>query len=283
MSAPSRAGRTLFGDAVAHIKRRFLAKQGMRRYIGPKRVAIFLFMGVLFASAWQLRRAGYLDPQTLVRLADEQPFYVLASFVAFYSISVLSTLPTLPFNLAAGYLWGPFWGGVIATVATTLGSLTAFAITRSALGQPFARRIPNRLVTKVQEDFETQGWKILAFLRLNPVVPTGILNYVLPLTSARWRTVSWTTFVFLLPPSIMVAYIGHELGTFVAEGSAKELVQLVLGVSAAVVMLAAIKYMSSPITQKNRKTDEDNAAGADTERNRRGKGDPSTDRPVVHR
>lgn len=250
MSAPGPARYGLFGAALEHIKRRLRAKQGVRRYIGPKRVAILLFMAVVVAGAWHLRRAGYLDPALLVRLADEQPFYVITSFILFYSVSVLTTLPTLPFNLAAGYLWGPLWGGVIATVATTLGALAAFGITRSLFGQPLARRMASPLATRIQQDFERQGWKILAFLRLNPAVPTGMLNYVLPLTSARWRTVLWTTFLFLLPPSIVVAYIGHELGTFVAEGSAQQLVRLILATSAAVVVLAAIKYASNLMKHK---------------------------------
>jgi uncharacterized membrane protein YdjX (TVP38/TMEM64 family) len=247
MTAPGPARYGFIASTVQHIKRRLSAKQGVRRYIGPKRVAILLVMAIVVATAWELRSAGYLDPAVLVRLADERPLYVVTSFVMFYSVSVLTTLPTLPFNLAAGYLWGPLWGGVIATVATTLGALAAFGITRSVFGQPLARRMASPLAARVQQDFEQQGWKILAFLRLNPVVPTGVLNYVLPLTSARWQTVSWTTFVFLLPPSMVVAYIGHELGTFVADGGARQLVRLVLAVSAAVVVLAGLKYASKLI------------------------------------
>jgi hypothetical protein len=51
-----------------------------------------------------------------------------------------------------------------------------------------------------------------------------------------------TTFIFLLPPSIAVSYIGYTLQTFTAEQlEAKEIIGEILIISASLTALAIIK------------------------------------------
>src|SRR5690242_16198390 len=154
MSEREPARFALIGATARHLRDHLRAKKGLRRYMGPKRAAALVVLAALVATAWHFRRAGYLDAQLVVRLAHDEPLYLVSTFVLFYAVSVLTTLPTLPLNLAAGYLWGPVWGGLMAAVATTLGSLGAFAIARTLFGQPLARRMKHPLASQVQRDFE---------------------------------------------------------------------------------------------------------------------------------
>ena len=79
-------------------------------------------------------------------------------------------------------------------------------------------------------------------MRLNPVFPTGPLNYILGLTGIDAFTYVWATFVFLLPPSIAVAFIAHSVGRFVVEGEVADSMKLMLAISAGVTVLAALAY-----------------------------------------
>ncbi|AFS53978.1 hypothetical protein LFML04_1778 [Leptospirillum ferriphilum ML-04] len=61
----------------------------------------------------------------------------------------------------------------------------------------------------------------------------------------------WTTFVFLIPPSIAMAYIGETLQTFSLHQSAvKEAIRVFLGISGAVTALFAIRFMSRFLKKK---------------------------------
>ena len=110
------------------------------------------------------------------------------------------------------------------------------------LGKPLAQRFGNRIVTEIQREFEANGWMFLAFVRLNPVFPTGPLNYVFGLTSINGFTYAWVTFVFLLPASIAVALIGQNLGMLVIGGYQAGSVKTILAVSTAVTVLATLGY-----------------------------------------
>ncbi|MBV9555654.1 MAG: hypothetical protein JO254_01110, partial [Pseudolabrys sp.] len=82
-------------------------------------------------------------------------------------------------------------------------------------------------------------------VRLNPIFPTGPLNYLLGLTAVDTFTYSWATFVFNLPPSIAVAWIGYSLGTFVVQGEIADTMRVILAVSAAVTILALLAYAAA--------------------------------------
>jgi uncharacterized membrane protein YdjX (TVP38/TMEM64 family) len=220
----------------------FLGKTGLRRFIGPKRTAILIALALCVAGAWYLRKEGWLDPAAIERLINAYPVTAPLVFAVIYAIATVTALPTLPVNLAAGLFWGPLLGGIYSTSGVTLGALIAFLLARTVLGQPLARRFNNRVAAEIQGEFEARGWLFLAFVRLNPIFPTGPLNYLLGLTAVDTPTYIWTTFVFNLLPSIAVAWIGHSLGSFVMQGEVRDAMHTILAVSAGVTVLTALAY-----------------------------------------
>lgn len=217
-------------------------RRGLRRYIGPKSVAAGAVFTATLIGTWLLRRHGLFDPALLQNFVRDHA--VIAPFVTIlvYSLGVLSGLPTLPFNLAAGVFWGPVFGGLISTMGGTLGAVAAFAAARSIFGRPLANRFDSKLITQFQREFEDSGWRFLAFLRLSPAVPTGPVNYIMGLTGIDAFTYIWATLIFLLPSSIAVAFIGSSLGQFVLEGETANTVRLILSISAGASVLAALAY-----------------------------------------
>jgi uncharacterized membrane protein YdjX (TVP38/TMEM64 family) len=175
-------------------------------------------------------------------LIDAYPVTAPVVFALIYGVATASALPTLPVNLAAGLFWGPLLGGIYSTTGVTIGAVVAFVLARTVLGQPLARRFNNRVVAEIQNEFEARGWLFLAFVRLNPVFPSGPLNYLLGLTAVDLPTYIWTTFVFNLLPSIIVAWIGHSLGSFVMQGEVKQAMLTILVISASVTVLTAFAY-----------------------------------------
>ena len=204
---------------MSFVLKSFEKKNGWRRYIGPKRVVLLIVSAGFIFWAWEYYRSGALGPAIIEQYRVDHPVISVVLFILIYAVSVMASLPSLPLNLAAGFFWGGIPGGICAAAGVTIGGLASFVAARWLIGQPLAARFDNKLVDRVQREFDRSGWKFVAFARINPVIPTGPLNYLLGLTSISLGRFLWVTFVFLLPPAITVAYIGDALQTFTTQGS----------------------------------------------------------------
>lgn len=219
-------------------------RSGLRRYIGPKRAVAVVAVALMAYGAWYLRKAGFVDPADVIDMVKAHPVAMTFGFVLLFAVAITTALPTLPLNLVAGVLWGPILGGFLSTAGATIGATIAFLVARSVVGQVLARRFDNRFVAAVQRELEFRGWRFLAFVRLNPIFPTGPLNYILGLTALPLWTYVWSTFAFLLVPSWVIALVGHEVGTFVAEGEVQDIIRVILIISGAIGVLVGIKYVA---------------------------------------
>jgi uncharacterized membrane protein YdjX (TVP38/TMEM64 family) len=212
----------------------------IRRYIGPKRLAL---LGLVAAVALYFRLHGPVDEKTLQNFADHHPALSIAAFLVAYAVSVLALIPTLPLNLMAGFLWGVPAGGALSTLGATAGALLAFMTARYLAGQPLAERFDNVSLAWIQQEILGKGWKFVAFLRLNPVVRTGPINYLLGLTSVRLVPYTLATMAFLAPVSVLVAWIGKEAGSIPVGGTPALLWHAFLGLSTAILALVAARYL----------------------------------------
>lgn len=232
-------------------KRWFQQKQGLRRYIGPKRVVIILLFSAFLVILWYLRIHGYLTPETVFQFVHDYPVWGPVIFVTVYLVSVVALIPTLPFNLGAGFLWGPFWGTVYSVAGSGLGAMTAFLLARTAVGQPLARRFDNAMAQWLQQELATKGWRLVAFVRINPIFPSGPLNYALALTSITFQCYAWASMVFMTPLITIFSFIGHSVGGFILDGEAFRLVRFVMVVSLALVLLMVITLLFRRMFGKN--------------------------------
>ena len=224
------------------------------RYIGPKRVLLGTLYAVLIGLVWYLRSQGQLTPEFLFAYINDYPITAPAVFVAVYALSVMLMIPTLPLNLAAGVLWGAMWGRIFATAGSVVGAVGAFLIARSILGRPLAHRFDNRMVKWLQNELQTQGWRVVAFTRINPVFPPGPLIFVFGLTSIRFFTYAWSSLIFLFPPTLAFAVIGHETGIFVLQGETADLIRTILIVSGVIALLVMARVATKAIFHDKRES-----------------------------
>jgi len=187
---------------------------------------MFLVYVAVIASAWGIRQAGGLDLEEFFSLVGEYPVFAPVLFVIVYALLVALLIPTLPVNLAAGVLWGGLWGGVLATLGSALGAALAFQLSRSSVGKPFAKKYDNGLLKWIMRQIDENPWKVVAFVRLNPAFPSGPVNFIFGLTSINFATYSYSTLLFLFPPSLGVALIGSEAGNILLQGEALDLFRI---------------------------------------------------------
>jgi len=203
-------------------------------------LGLFLVGAVIFWRLWDL---GLLAPEAVQRMVGAHAVSAPFLFIGAYALAVLFMVPTLPLNLGAGFLWGPLLGGIYSLLGSTIGSVAAFLFARTAFGQPMARRFRARIFQSLANMLERGGWKVVAFTRLNPAVPTSVVNFLFGLTSLSLWTYAWASLVFFFPLCYLFAYLGYSTGGFMLNGDINRLVRIIAVSLGFGLFLAAGKHL----------------------------------------
>jgi uncharacterized membrane protein YdjX (TVP38/TMEM64 family) len=149
----------------------------------------------------------------------------------------LLLIPAWIFAVAAGAVFGFGWGLAAATIASTLGALVAFLVARYALRdriERIARR--NETFVAVDKAVKREPWKVVALLRMSPVLPSSLKSYFLGLTCIEPLAYTLATLAGMLPGLLFKVYIGHAGRDALGGGGTTKWVLLACGVAATVAM-----------------------------------------------
>lgn len=132
-------------------------------------------------------------------------------FMLVFCLSGLLCLPTMPFVLAGGALFGPIFGTLLSLLSATTSAICAFLISRH-LGTSWLSSCKNTSIQHLIKHIKSPSWKSVALLRLIPA-PFSLVNYGFGLTQIKLRSYTLTTFLFLIPYKVMITYCGYA-GSF---------------------------------------------------------------------
>ncbi|MBA4358016.1 MAG: hypothetical protein C0405_09870 [Desulfovibrio sp.] len=198
------------------------------RFGTMKRLVLLAFFVAGAIMVWRLWDLKLLTSAGVLRAVAEHALLAPLVFIGAYALAVVFMVPTLPLNIGAGFLWGPLLGGLFSLFGSTLGAVGAFLFARTTFGQPMAREFKSKIIKKLAASLENGGWKVVAFARLNPAVPTSIINFLFGLTSLPLWTYAWASFVFFFPLCYAFAYLGFYTGGFILDGDMSRLVRIVV-------------------------------------------------------
>jgi uncharacterized membrane protein YdjX (TVP38/TMEM64 family) len=138
------------------------------------------------------------------------------AFIGLYVLAVVALIPASLLTIAGGAVFGLVRGAIYGLIGATLGSTAAFLIGRHVARQIVERRLAAMpRAAAIERAVSAHGRRIVLLLRLSPVVPFNVLNYVLGLT-----TISVWDFMFAsigtIPGAIVYAYCGKVTGEALA-------------------------------------------------------------------
>lgn len=176
-----------------------------------KRLMIIVAVVLLLAGAFfALGLGDYLSLDYLQASRSRAVAFVQAAPVSaalgFFALYVLVTGLSLPgaavMTLAAGAIFGVFWGLLLASFASSVGATVAFLVSRSLLGEWVQQRFGVYL-EPINRGFQRDGNFYLFSLRMAPVFPFFVVNLLMGLTRIG------------VVPFYLVSQVGMLAGTFV--------------------------------------------------------------------
>ncbi|MEL0612495.1 FAD-dependent oxidoreductase [Marinomonas arenicola] len=142
----------------------------------------------------------------------EAPLLVGSAFLLLYVVVTALSLPgAVIMTLAAGTLFGLFWGTVIVSFASSIGATLAFLVSRYLLRDWVQAKFGSRLKA-FNEGVEKDGAFYLFTLRLVPVFPFFLINLLMGLTALRAFTFYWVSQVGMLVGTVVYVNAGTQLG-----------------------------------------------------------------------
>ncbi len=153
------------------------------------------------------------NKQTLQELVNKNYVSSIFLFVVIYIISTALSVPgATVLTLAGGFLFGTPLAVFCANVGATAGATLAFISARYLIGEWVQDRYGG-LLKKFNEELSRNGHLYLLTLRLIPVFPFFMINFLGGLTRIPLRTFVWTTSVGIIPGSFVYSFAGSQLNS----------------------------------------------------------------------
>jgi uncharacterized membrane protein YdjX (TVP38/TMEM64 family) len=204
------------------------------------RLSLRLLAGLALLAALVLI-ARYFPLQQLVQAlrerVDELGPLAWIAFVALYVVATLLLVPGLALTLTAGTLFGLTRGVLAVWLAASITAALAFHIGRHgarARVEAWARSRPR--FGAIDRAIGEGGWKVVVLLRLSPLVPFSVSNYLYGVSRIRFWPYWVASALAMLPGVVVYTYIGFVAGAGLEgrERTPAEWTLLVLGLAATV-------------------------------------------------
>lgn len=133
----------------------------------------------------------------------------MALYVILYAVATALLVPGSLLTIGAGLIYGLGAGVAVVVPGSLLGALAAFAIGRWLAHDWVARRLARSpRLTAIDEAIGDKGVAIVLLLRLSPLVPFTVVNYLLALTRVRLRDYTLGSAIGMAPGIVLYVYLG---------------------------------------------------------------------------
>lgn len=132
------------------------------------------------------------------------------AFVLVYAALTVLLLPGSVMTITGGILFGPYVGSALAVLGATAGATGSFLVGRR-LGREQVAEIAGERMDRVDDWLGRRGFSAVLYLRLIPVLPFNVLNYVSGVTAVSLRDYLLGTALGIVPGTFAYAALG---GTF---------------------------------------------------------------------
>ncbi len=164
--------------------------------------------------------------EALIAFRDSNFVLTVLGFVLVYVLIVTFSLPgALIATLTGGFLFGTALGVGVNITAATIGATLIFSAARLGLGDKLKARMDasDGMVARIKKGLDENQWSMLFFIRLVPAVPFFVANLIPAFLGVPLRRFVISTFLGIIPGSLVYTSVGAGLGEVFARGETPNL------------------------------------------------------------
>lgn len=190
---------------------------GIRDFHRLRNIRVVQWLSMLVILAALLTIAGALPiDHAIVAMKDRMSGLGVWGPMVFVLIYILATVLFVPgtiLTIAAGTIFGLVVGMVTVSIGSTVGAALAFLISRYVARDKIAVIAGrNRRFAAIDRAIDEGGWKIVVLVRLSPVTPFSLENYLFGLTRICFWPYVLASWLAMIPGTFFYVYLGHVTG-----------------------------------------------------------------------
>lgn len=226
-----------------HVSRCLRAVPRPRKLVPILRLAVVpVLVAIALIAAWKL---GYfrLDRtrqllEAVRRIHDipgSEALYVLA-----FAVAIALLLPAWIATLLGGAVFGFLEGAALAMAGALAGTVLAHLLARYVAKVPMRRLFgEHRLLKQLREHDSVMA---LLRLRILPVAPFAVLDYVAGVAGVSLRRLFLATMIGVIPSIIAYSYVGSELvrGIVTSSQGSRRALWIAAGVTVAMLLVSVM-------------------------------------------
>jgi uncharacterized membrane protein YdjX (TVP38/TMEM64 family) len=203
-------------------------------------IPVFLIAAILIA--WKLgyfeldKRQVLLDRVQRLRLVPG----IELMFIASLTLVIILCLPITVVTILGGAIFGPWLGAALTWIGGMIGTVVTHWLSKK-VAHTAVRKVfgDHRLLRLLRERGDV---KMLFRLRVLPVGPFGLLDYLAGIANVRMRRLFAATALGMLPSVVAYSFVGNEvMDGLVSPGEASRLaLWIALGVTALMLILSIV-------------------------------------------
>ncbi|MGE3975925.1 MAG: VTT domain-containing protein, partial [Bdellovibrionales bacterium] len=188
----------------------------MSKFVGRILACLVILAGIMIFNHYDLAQYLTLETlkskQTMLESAFQQsPFQIAGLYFLIYVAATAFSVPgATVLTLAAGVIFGFWWGTLIVSIASTIGATLAFLGARYLLRDNVRARFGEKL-KNFDEGIRNEGVFYLFTLRLVPVFPFFLINLAIGLTAISTFNFFWVSQIGMLAGTAVFVNAGTQL------------------------------------------------------------------------
>ena len=176
-----------------------------------KALTLFIIIAVLIFADYTWGLSDWFKPERLTDLLNRAGTLAPLVYMALMACAVvISPLPSLPLNIAAGAFFGVWLGTLYSLLGALIGAGVAFGLARY-LGRGLIEKLVSGHINFCRHCSNKLLTKIVFFSRLMPFISFDVVSYGAGLTNMSFSAFALATLVGMIPLTLAYNYFGATL------------------------------------------------------------------------
>ncbi|MEH2085853.1 TVP38/TMEM64 family protein [Nostoc sp.] len=174
------------------------------------KTGIFLLtLSCIIATGITVYLLGGIEPVQIQALLKSSGIWAPIIYIALYVVATMLVLPSTVLNLTGGAIFGPWLGTIWTSIGAVVAAIIAFVFTRTIGRKAVAKRLAGRWQA-MDAEVRRGGLFYMFAIRLVPIMPYGLVNFVAGLTSIGFKDYVLGTTLGTVPSVLPFVLLGSS-------------------------------------------------------------------------